>query len=290
MALDRLAPDDPDRALVLATLCAELTYGSPLERRQALADEAIAIARSSGDDATIVRVLNTVCVPARAFRNCSSSRWIGRPRLWFGPSGSATPSCCSGPRGRRASAAARTLDIDEMDRCLDIIGSLAEQLDQPMLNWVHSCGACRASADRRGHRPGRTVGHRSTPDRHRQRPTRRHLFYGTQLGPVSFQRGTYGELAPLIEQMAVDTPDLAGIIVAALALAHVEAGRIDDARRLLEQVAAADFDFPLDGNWLSTLAYYAEAAIACRDPKVRRTLFDRLAPCADQLPHPRPHR
>ena len=25
-----------------------------------------------------------------------------------------------------------------MDRCLDIIGSLAEQLDQPMLNWVHS--------------------------------------------------------------------------------------------------------------------------------------------------------
>ena len=38
MALDRLPGDDPDRALVLATLCAELTYGSPLERRQALAD------------------------------------------------------------------------------------------------------------------------------------------------------------------------------------------------------------------------------------------------------------
>ena len=45
MALDRLAPDDPDRALVLATLCAELTFGSPLERRQALADEAVALAR-----------------------------------------------------------------------------------------------------------------------------------------------------------------------------------------------------------------------------------------------------
>ena len=39
MALDRLAPDDPDRALVLATLCAELTYGqspraSPGARRR----------------------------------------------------------------------------------------------------------------------------------------------------------------------------------------------------------------------------------------------------------------
>ena len=58
MALDRLPADHPDRALVLATLCSELAHGSPLERRQALADEALAIAESSGDDATIVRVLN----------------------------------------------------------------------------------------------------------------------------------------------------------------------------------------------------------------------------------------
>ena len=99
LALDRLASDDPRRALVLATLCAELIYGSPLERRQALADEAIAIARSSGDDATIVRVLHTVSNPLARSGNCSSRRWIGRPRLWFGPSGSATPSSCSGPRG-----------------------------------------------------------------------------------------------------------------------------------------------------------------------------------------------
>ena len=64
MALDRLSADHPDRALVLATLCSELTYGSPLERRQALADEAVAIAEASGDDAIIVRVLNQVVFPA----------------------------------------------------------------------------------------------------------------------------------------------------------------------------------------------------------------------------------
>ena len=62
LALERLPSDDPDRALVLATLCSELTHGSSLERRQALADEALAIAESSGDDARIVRVLNTVCL------------------------------------------------------------------------------------------------------------------------------------------------------------------------------------------------------------------------------------
>ena len=47
LALDRLPDRRPVRALVLATLCSELTYGSSLERRQALADEAIALARSS---------------------------------------------------------------------------------------------------------------------------------------------------------------------------------------------------------------------------------------------------
>ena len=58
MALERLSADAPDRALVLATLCQELQFGRAPDRRQALAQEAVAIARASGDDALIVRVLN----------------------------------------------------------------------------------------------------------------------------------------------------------------------------------------------------------------------------------------
>ena len=84
--------------------------------------------------------------------------------------------------------------------------------------------------------------------------------------------------------MAADAPELAGAFAAALAVAHVEAGRIDDARRLLEEFAAADFDLPLDPAWLTGMVDYAEAAIACRDPKYAGPLFDRLAPWADQLP------
>ena len=47
--------------------------GSPLERRQALADEALAIAQSSGDDATIVRVLNHVFYPLQVPSQCDQS-------------------------------------------------------------------------------------------------------------------------------------------------------------------------------------------------------------------------
>jgi len=63
LALDRLPGDHVDRALLLANLCSELTYGSPLDRRQELASEALAIAESSEDDVCVVRVLNHICFP-----------------------------------------------------------------------------------------------------------------------------------------------------------------------------------------------------------------------------------
>jgi hypothetical protein len=65
VALSRLTSDDPDRPLVLATLCQELTFGSSLERRVALAEEAMVTAERLGDPGTIVRVLNHVSDPLR---------------------------------------------------------------------------------------------------------------------------------------------------------------------------------------------------------------------------------
>ena len=49
-ALDALpGGDSPERSRLLATLCSELIFHSPLERRLALADEAKAIVRRLGD-------------------------------------------------------------------------------------------------------------------------------------------------------------------------------------------------------------------------------------------------
>ena len=60
-ALDALPDgDSPERALLLATLCSELNFHSPLERRLALADEAKAITRRLEDRATFVDVVTQV--------------------------------------------------------------------------------------------------------------------------------------------------------------------------------------------------------------------------------------
>ncbi len=52
--------DSPTRAILLARLCSELTFGAPLERRAELADQARSMARRLGDPAILLEVLNTI--------------------------------------------------------------------------------------------------------------------------------------------------------------------------------------------------------------------------------------
>lgn len=102
---------------------------------------------------------------------------------------------------------------------------------------------------------------------------------------VSGQRGTMSDLVPLIEQLAAETPDISQWLFGSLlAKAHVEGGRTDKARSLLEAFAASGFDLPLDQVWLTGMVDYADAAIECGDPEYAAPLYDRLEPWAGQLP------
>ncbi len=280
MALSRLPDGHPDRALVLATLCSELTWGSPLDRRRSLADEALAIAESCGDDATIVRVIHHVHdalrVPALLEQSLTLStealaraQRVGDPVLLFLTA------------LHRVTNAARAGNIDEADRCLEIAGSVAAHVDQPTLKWNDRLlRASRALID-------------GDTDQADQLATEAFQFgadsepdavgvLGMQRIAVSFQRGTMGDLVSLIEQNAAENPGIPAF-TAALAVAHAEADRTEDARHLLSAFSAADFDLPLDLLWLNGTVFYAEAAIQCRDPNYAAPLFERLVPWADQL-------
>ena len=93
-AIQRIPRDDVDRAVLLGQLCKELTYGTSLERRRDLADEAFSIAQASDDDATIigvfVDVMQTILVPAFVDEMVMRSRQVlswaeqsGDPALLF---------------------------------------------------------------------------------------------------------------------------------------------------------------------------------------------------------------
>ena len=281
MALDRLPADDPDRALVLATLCSELSYGSPLERLQALADEALVIAESSGDDATIVRVLNQVILPslapslleetlARTADALVRAERLGDPVLLFFAAHA------------RATAVFLAGDIDEMDRCIETMGSLAEQLDQPILSWTntfHLSKRAQIAGDTDLAEQLATEALQIGTDCGQPDAA---LFFGGQLLVVCAQRGTMGELIPLIEQMLDEASALAGT-----SLQH---WLWPTQKPITPRTPGVCWRSSLPPTSISpwtrggsqTMYCYAEAAIHCGDPKYAGPLFDRLAPWADQ--------
>lgn len=281
LALERLPAGYPDRALVLGTLCAELAFGSTLEHRQALADEALGIVESSGDNATVVRTLNHLVFPLLVPSLLEQS-------LAWSASALARAERVRDPvllyfaAMYRATVATRAGDIEEVDRCYAIAGPLVRQLNQPSLNWEYTFHRAK-----RAQIAGRTdeaeqlatealrIGTDSgQPDAA--------TFYGVQLAVVNWQRGTLGELAPLIEQMIVETPGLP-TLKASLAVAYAEDDRPGDAHRLLEEFAATGFYLPQDAAWLNGMTEYAEAAIACGDPAFAEPLLEHLAPWTMQF-------
>jgi class 3 adenylate cyclase/tetratricopeptide (TPR) repeat protein len=280
-ALARLPADHPDRALVLALLCQELTYGTPLDRRVALADEALAIAGPSGNDAVIVRVLNLLAIPlrvppllqrslARTADALARADRLGDPVQRFYA------------LGKRASVVACAGDIDEMDRCLQDAQSIARQLDQPGLNWAMSYQlAARAllagdleRAELLATEAFNIGTNAGEPDVD--------VYFNAQVLGICARRGTLGDIASLVAQTVSENPGIPAL-VGTLARAYVQGGNMDDARNLLEEFARSGFNLPLDLLWLVGMVGWAEVAVACRDAEYAGPIFERLAPWADQL-------
>ena len=275
-ALARLPSEHRDRALLLANLCKEL----PLTRRMAVSDEALAIAESSGDEVVIVRVLNQISLPLRLPQLLNQSlirsadaltraERIGDPVLLFEAAAA------------RNVVAVQAGDLDEVDRCIQIAGSLASQLGQPTLNWAHTIELATRSlisgdtstAEQLANRAFQIGTDSGQPDAA--------LNFSIQYFGVLWQRGTLADAVPMVEQSVAENPGMIAL-VAGLALAHIEAGHFEDACQLLKKAGALELDTPSSGTWLTAMTAFAEVAIECRDARSAQRQFERLAPWATQ--------
>lgn len=278
LALERLPPGAPDRALVLGTLCAELAFGSTLDRRRALADEALAIAESGGDDGIIVRTLNHMAFSLTLPSLLESSlTWtadalaraqrLGDPmQLYFAAM-------------YRATAAIRACDIVEADRCYAIAGDLVRKLDLPPLRWeytFHMSKRAQMAGDLG--EAERLAGEAASIGASCGQPDAQ-TFFGVQLACVSWMRGTMGDLAPFLDMMMQANPGLP-TIRASLAMAYAQGERLDDASRVLSEFAATGYALPEDAAWLNGMTEYADAAINCQHQETAQALYDLLLPWA----------
>lgn len=280
LAIARLPASDPRRALLLALQCSELTVGSPLEQRQNLADEALAIAEAHGDDAITAMVLNHIQIPlavpplvassvARSSRALELARHVGDPALLR-----------SSASGRRYSAGC-VGDIDEMDRCFEITRPLVEQLDQPFMVWVESLQASTRAliagdiheAEELANRAFRVGSESGQPDAL--------IVYGAQMLMVSWWRGNLGDMVDLIEGAVATNPGLP-MFSGVLAMAHAEGDRPEAARAILARFGETGYELPMEVTWLTGIVAYAEAASQADDAPAADALFEQLRPFGEQ--------
>ena len=281
-ALHALRDDDGrERALLLATLCSELALGTTLDRRQELADAARAMARRLGDPDTIIRTLHLVCNPLQvpstlnerivdAKEALELSEVLGDPDLLFWTSAD----------GRLAGVQAG--DFEMARRCLTTMRAVIKGLRQPTMIWVtlfnDAADALLAGDHERAEQLATAaleIGTESgQPDAFG--------FYGAEMIGVRRQQGRYGELVPLIEQIAAENPALP-VFRATLAEGHMEAGNVGTALQMLES-AVEDLDsLPYDVVWIFAVASYADVAIELRAEAPARLLLDLLMAFDDQV-------
>lgn len=135
-ALEHVDGDDVStRALLTAQLAAELTWAPDGERRFALSDEAVALARRSGDARTLVRVLglrSLTVVPVYSMRQrardgdemLEAARRTGDDLALFHATFQRTvPVLDAG-------------DVAAVAELLDAADAIARRLAQPHLNWL----------------------------------------------------------------------------------------------------------------------------------------------------------
>ena len=240
--------DSPERALTLATLCNELSFG-PLERRRALADDAKAMARRLADPATLIRVLcllnNPLQIPSALHERMADTtealalaEGLGDPEvLYHAGSNSQVNAMQAG-------------DFDLAARCLDDLRALSNSLRQPTLMWMtafkEAGDAIMAGDPERAEQLATAAFEMGTdsgqPDAF--------AIYGSQLMYVRHQQGRLGELVSLIDQAVTENPGLPAFRPV-LAAAHLEAGNDATAldlldARCLRRVRIATTRFHLD--------------------------------------------
>jgi len=282
-ALDAVGGDDtPTRARLLAALAAELTYSGIWERRVRLADEALAIARRCGDDATLALVLLhrffTIYFPDTLDELLANTEELlalaGRlddpvirvQGLWL--------------RGRILAAAG---DMDEANRHFEAAERLAEEVGQPTLRFLAGLTAAvrtiLAGDLEEGERRARAVFElgeaTGQPD-----------AYGFLAGQLFLIRAEQDRLGELEEQFAEVVVALPGFPTARTYLARLlcEIDRPEDAVEHYELLAAENFTaLPRDLAWIFGVSQCAAVAATLRDEAGARVLFDLLVPYASQI-------
>jgi len=277
-ALEALGEKDSAlRARLLARLALELYYSGEPERRQALSEQAVELARRVGDPRTLA-----TCLDARHYA-------LWRPetvdeRLEVAAELRRVAEQTGDPELELEGAGWTVVDLLELgdvpgaDVQIAAASKLAEALQRPLWLWWTLLLRCtRAQIAGRFDVAERLADEALETGRHGQAENAVNA-YAQAMFNIRREQGRLAEVEPSVRRFVELYPALVAWR-AGLALLLVELGREDEARAEFEALAHFE-DLPRDANWLIGVTLLAEVAGALGDGARAEPLYGLLEPYA----------
>jgi tetratricopeptide (TPR) repeat protein len=268
-------PNEAERARLLALLATEQIFEGDYVSRRAIADEALAVARSSGDPATVLDVL---------LRRGWQAIWTPdsiEELLFESEESSSLADDLADPVGRFWAAHVRSTfsiqvgNIAQVRKCESEKIRLAAEIGQPILNWVVAYSQSWlklmegevAEAEHLANDALKLGSETGQPDAL--------AFFGAQVHHIRWHQGRAAEIADMIVQVADDHPGITSYRGAAAHLL-VESGRDEEARRRLE--FEKQFGLTCDDDFLRFpyLDVWSRVVRHLEDREAAQILYDRL--------------
>jgi class 3 adenylate cyclase/tetratricopeptide (TPR) repeat protein len=273
---------DHFKARLLAHLAMELVWGSDLDRRRALCDQAVAIARDLGDQAILAFVLTAKASAIWDLSNVAE-------RLDLTAEAIATAKRTGDPQAIFWATFRRWVPLVEVgafakaDRLQADMERLADELGQPFmrslvayLRATRFLAAGRLDEAEQASRAGLAFGEQGgQPDAP--------MFFAVQLSTIRSEQGRPDDdLGTQLAALADGFP--IPVLQLTLALHHCERGRTGDAAALFARVVARGLrDLPRDNAWSSTMALAVGVCAHLKDTDQAAVLHEVLAPYQDLI-------
>ncbi|MGH9246755.1 MAG: ATP-binding protein [Acidimicrobiales bacterium] len=279
-ALAALGTEDSSlRAWVLARLSVALSFVESSERRQALSEEAVTVARRVGDDAALAHALASRCDavagPVHAEDRLEDATEIVRLARAVGDRGLEL----LGHR-LRVVAALELGDMAAVDAQIEDFARTAASVRQPLYQWyVPLWRAMRAVMD----------GRLDDAERHnaaageiggRVQSENAVVAVAGQRFVFACERGDLADAERRLRAMSDEGLPLGYGPRAWMASVVARQGRRSEARAIVERLVAEDLaELPEeDAEWLAALCQLAQACAAVGAPEAAGTLYRRLLP------------
>jgi hypothetical protein len=283
--------DSSTRARLLGLLAFELVWDDDWRLRDKLSDDAVAMARRLGDPQTLALILTqrgrTQSMPQTLPERRANLREARELADRLKDPLLAGHAACLG-----AHAAMNAGDLEQADRLLARLSTIAEQLGQPLMRWYAAgAHAKRCSISGPAQEAERLAFAALELGRSAEQPDSM-LWFVAQLFVARFLQGSLAREDPhlpdLLENVGALLPtspaitrsrSLPLLVAATMSLVLCEVGRLDDARQHFELVMSSQLDeLPHDATALMLLACASVACARLGDRRSARRLHAILEP------------